>query len=211
MRKSLVLAPVFALSALFLGAGCSQDPSPADGVDGGGNGSHDMASNHGGGSGGTGGGGSAGTGGGGGGDSTDMASVGAGDMAVVCDPKKSTSGLSDPSGRHNAGMDCLGSRCHASTGQATLFTFAGTLYSTVSGGSAVSGATINVTDAAGKTSKIVTATNGNFWTTGSLTFPIKVNSSLCPNTVPMNGAVDSNGGGCNQSGCHVSTFRVHLP
>ena len=129
----------------------------------------------------------------------------AGDLALACDKLQSTAGLSTPSGRHNAGQECQG--CHAGGGAPT-FTLGGTLYSAASGGAAVAGATINVTDAAGKQVKIISAQNGNFWTTTPLTFPIKVDASLCPATLPMNATVGGNGA-CNN--CHGSTFRVHVP
>ena len=54
----------------------------------------------------------------------------------------------------------------------------------------------------------MSAQNGNFWTTTALTFPIKVDASLCPATLPMSAAVSGNGA-CNN--CHNSTFRVHVP
>ena len=129
-----------------------------------------------------------------------------GDMGVACDNVPSTASLSAPSGHHNAGQECQG--CHAPGAGAPTFYVGGTLYSAVSGGAAVAGATINVTDANGQQVKIISATNGNFWTTTSLAFPLQVNASLCPNTVPMNSAVTGNGA-CNN--CHNSTFRVHLP
>jgi hypothetical protein len=91
---------------------------------------------------------------------------------------------------------------------APTFYLGGTLYSAVSGGTAVAGATINVTDAAGKSLKIVSANNGNFWTSTALTYPLQVNASLCPNTLAMSSSVGGNGA-CNN--CHNSTFRVHLP
>lgn len=170
---------------------------------------------------GSGGGGSAGggtvTGGGGGGGATssadmgtasrgDLGGAGGGDMAVVCDKLQSTATLSVPSGQHNAGQECQG--CHAPGGGAPTFYLGGTLYSAASGGTAVAGATINVTDAAGKKVKIVSANNGNFWTTTALQFPVKVDASLCPATTPMNATVGGNGA-CNN--CHNSTFRVHVP
>ena len=139
--------------------------------------------------------------------SGDMALAAAGsDMAVQCDPLQSTAGLSSPSGNHNAGQECQG--CHAPGGGAPTFYLGGTLYNNVNGSAAVAGATINITDAAGKKVKTISAQNGNFWTTTALTFPIKVNASLCPTTLAMNGSVSGNGA-CNN--CHNSTFRVHLP
>jgi hypothetical protein len=138
---------------------------------------------------------------------SDMAQAAAGgDMAAVCNPLQSTAGLSSPSGQHNAGQDCQG--CHAPGGGAPTFYMGGTLYNAVNGTTPVVGATINITDAAGKTVTTISANNGNFWTKTQLTFPIKVNASLCPNTLAMNATVSGNGA-CNN--CHNSTFRVHLP
>jgi hypothetical protein len=133
-----------------------------------------------------------------------------GDMATgqtgsSCDNPQSTSSLTVPSGMHNAGMDCLG--CHKTGGIALPFTLAGTLYSNANGSAPVAGATINVTDKTGAPLKIVTADNGNFWTTNTLTFPLKVNASLCPNTVHMNGSPGV--GACNS--CHGSGARIHVP
>jgi hypothetical protein len=152
-------------------------------------------------------GGGGGGGGGGGSPSHDMAQAGGGggDMAALCDPLASTAGLSSPSGHHNAGQECQG--CHSGGGAPTFY-IAGTLYDTVNGTTAIAGATIHITDGAGKSVTTISAQNGNFWTTTALTYPIKVSASLCPNTQPMNGSVSGNGA-CNN--CHNSTFRVHLP
>jgi hypothetical protein len=128
-----------------------------------------------------------------------------GDMALACAPLASTAGLSDPTGHHNAGLECQA--CHGGGG-APRFYVGGTLYNKVSGGTAVAGATIEITDAGGKTVKAVSANNGNFWTTTPLTYPIKVAASLCPNTLPMTATVGGKGA-CNN--CHNATFRVHVP
>jgi hypothetical protein len=136
----------------------------------------------------------------------DLGGAAGGDMAVACDSLQSTAGLSSPSGNHNAGQECQG--CHAPGGGAPTFYLGGTLYNAVSGGAAVAGATLNVTDANGKKVKIVSANNGNFWTTTTLAFPIKVDASLCPATVPMVATVGGNGA-CNN--CHNSAMRVHVP
>jgi hypothetical protein len=212
MRKPFAL-PSLALSTLLM-AGClppfhgGSDPSAQNGTGTGGNG------------------GSAGAGGGGGsaGSPTDdlgstpvaadmgsaaksdLGGAAGGDMAVACDPLQSTAGLSDPTGHHNAGQECQG--CHAPGGGAPTFYLGGTLYNAATGGTAVAGATINVTDANGKKVKVVSANNGNFWTTTTLAFPVKVDASLCPNTVPMVSTVGGNGA-CNN--CHGTTMRVHVP
>jgi hypothetical protein len=136
----------------------------------------------------------------------DLAQPPSPDLAIACDPLQSTAGLSDPTGHHNAGASCMG--CHAPGGGAITFYVGGTLYNAVSGGAAVAGATINVTDAAGTKLKIITANNGNFWTTTALSYPLTVDASLCPSTIAMSSTVASPGG-CNN--CHTSTFRVHVP
>jgi hypothetical protein len=123
--------------------------------------------------------------------------------AIACDNAQSTSVLgANADGHHHAGVDCLG--CHTGGG-APKWTVAGTLYSTVSGGAAV--ATINVTDANGQKLKLVTATNGNFWTGSAVAYPLQVSASRCPPTVPMVSPVST--AGCN--GCHGSTFRSTCP
>lgn len=133
----------------------------------------------------------------------DMKTGAPSDMAnVACDKLQST----NADGQHNPGKECLG--CHSQGGGAPAFTLGGTIYSAATGGSAVTGATINITDAAGKTLKLVSAQNGNFWTSTPLVFPIRVNASLCPATKPMVGAVNGNGA-CNN--CHNSTLQVHVP
>lgn len=138
----------------------------------------------------------------------DLASGGGGaaDLAVACDPLQSTAGLSSPSGHHNAGQECQA--CHAPGGGAPTFYLGGTLYSAATGGSPVAGATIDITDAAGKKVKAISANNGNFWTTTPLSYPLKVDASLCPATTPMVSAVSGNGA-CNN--CHNSAMRVHTP
>jgi hypothetical protein len=104
----------------------------------------------------------------------------------------------------NDGMACLG--CHASA-QAPTMTVAGTLYSATSGGTAVSGATVKVTDSNNAVLTLVTGSTGNFYSSSAVAFPASVSVSQCPDTVPMNSPVNS--GDCNS--CHGSTFRVHLP
>ena len=104
----------------------------------------------------------------------------------------------------NAGQACLG--CHASA-QSPNMTVAGTLYSAASGGTAVSGATVTVTDNNNAVLTLVTGRTGNFYSSSALAFPISVSVSKCPDTVNMN--VQVNSGDCN--GCHDSSMRIHLP
>jgi hypothetical protein len=126
--------------------------------------------------------------------------------APTCD---SAAALPNPStGQHNAGRACL--TCHSAAGGATTFTIGGTLFSAATGGTAVAQATIHLVDGANNDVKLSTATNGNFWTTQAVTFPLKVRASLCPNTdQSMQSQITS--GDCNSSSCHTSTFQVHLP
>jgi hypothetical protein len=109
------------------------------------------------------------------------------------------------SGHHNAGAACLG--CHVGGGGPTRFYFAGTLYNKVSGGTAVAGATVEVTDKNGQVVRIVTSMNGNFYSTTPVTFPLTTRATACPSSVAMVGTVAD--GNCNN--CHTSQMRVHLP
>jgi hypothetical protein len=104
----------------------------------------------------------------------------------------------------NDGMACLG--CHASA-QSPNMTLAGTLYSAATGGTAVSGATVTVTDNNNAVLTLVTGSTGNFYSSSAVAFPASVSVSKCPDTVAMNAQVNS--GDCNS--CHGSTSRIHLP
>ena len=113
-----------------------------------------------------------------------------------------------PSGHHNAGASCLS--CHnQSQGGSGPFRLAGTLYSGATSTTPIAGATIRVTDANGVTTRLVTAANGNFWTTNTVAYPVQVAASKCPSTTPMVSAVTSSGASCNS--CHSSSMRIHLP
>jgi hypothetical protein len=104
----------------------------------------------------------------------------------------------------NAGRACLS--CHAS-GQTPALTLAGTVYTTATGGTAVSGATVTIVDSNGITTKLVTTAQGNFFTGAAIAFPATVSVSKCPNIAVMPTQVTS--GDCNS--CHGSTMRIHLP
>ena len=112
-----------------------------------------------------------------------------------------------PVGNHNAGLACLS--CHNGTGVAPRWYAAGTLFSTTQGGGAISGATITITDANNTTVKLVTASNGNFYTRQQLVMPLRVSASKCPDTKSMPPMATS--GDCNS--CHqaATTGRIHLP
>lgn len=122
------------------------------------------------------------------------------DLAAACIPP----GAPPTSGHHNPGEGCLG--CHQG-GNAPRWTLAGTLYTKASGGATLSGATIEAVDAQGQVIRIVTSTNGNFYTGQAITFPVTVRASACPSSVAM---VDPpNDGNCNS--CHDAAMRIHLP
>jgi hypothetical protein len=116
-----------------------------------------------------------------------------------------TTGLGD--GHHNPGQDCMNA-CHNHG-----FTLAGTVYTSINSNTAVTGATISVTDANGQQLKIVTQLNGNFYTSQPVAFPVTVNASECPNIQKMTAQVVQGQGGCNRVGCHVSGAQghIHLP
>jgi hypothetical protein len=126
------------------------------------------------------------------------------DSGPSCSPP--VTGVGD--GHHNPGKNCMS--CHNSLAASLKWTVAGTLYDAVSGGSAVAGATVTVTDANGKKVTMISQTNGNFYTTEHVVFPLNAGASSCPDSVRMNGTV-TGGGSCNRTGCHASGFRLHLP
>ena len=131
--------------------------------------------------------------------------VGMGDAAgVAC--KNKVLGVT-ASGQHNPGQDCM-QGCHNHG-----FTLSGTLYASANGTTPLVGATVTVTDAANKTFDMVTALNGNFSTSTSVTFPIKVIASSCPSATPMIGTITAGNGGCNKGGCHAAgaAGKIHLP
>ena len=143
-----------------------------------------------------------------GGGSTDAAGTGSGSgsgsgSGGACDQPSTTL----PFGNHNAGLACLG--CHTGTGAAPRWTVAGTLYSAAQNGTPIAGATITVTDANGIQLRLVTASNGNFYTGQSLQMPLRVQASKCPDTRRMSGTPMT--GDCNS--CHqaATTGRIHLP
>ena len=111
------------------------------------------------------------------------------------------------SGHHNAGQNCM-SACHFHG-----FTLAGTLYSAHTGGSAVAGASITVKDATGAMFDIVTQSNGNFYTSQPVQFPVTVYASECQisqTSEVMTDPIQSGQGGCNMTGCHTTTAQGHI-
>jgi hypothetical protein len=122
--------------------------------------------------------------------------------AAVCEPAVTNM----PNGNHMAGAACLS--CHTGAG-APRWTVAGTLFSSATGGAAIGGATITITDANNVVTKLVTAPNGNFYSGAQFAFPLRVNASRCPDSKVMGEAVPN--GNCN--GCHQANTvgRIHLP
>jgi hypothetical protein len=116
-------------------------------------------------------------------------------------------------GNHNPGQDCMNS-CHDHG-----FTVAGTLFTSGTGTTPISGATITIVDSQNTTVTITSQQNGNFYTTTAVVFPITVQSvSECPNSQPMSSPVMPESGstttvGCNQSSCHQPGQQgyIHLP
>jgi hypothetical protein len=99
--------------------------------------------------------------------------------------------------------------CHNNLSAALKWTVAGTLYTDAAGTAPVGGATIRVRGTGGAV-QIVTATNGNFFTTQAVTLPTaaaSVDASKCPALAQMQAAVTT--GSCNS--CHGAGFRIHLP
>lgn len=104
----------------------------------------------------------------------------------------------------NTGRDCTS--CHGS-GQSPKMTAAGTVYSSATGGTAVSGATVTITGSNGTKITMVTGSSGNFYTSSAISFPATIQVSKCPDTATMPTTITL--GGCNS--CHDSTMRIHLP
>ncbi len=154
----------------------------------------------------------------GGGGGTDSGGGGAADAAVdapklvwidAASGSGSTLPCEDPAtpgnGEHNPGRSCFDG-CHDHG-----FTLAGTLYNNATGNSAFMGATITIVDSNNQTLKLVTATNGNFFTKQAIAFPVLVMASSCPSAVQMTAAVAMTGRACNS--CHVggTNDQMHLP
>jgi hypothetical protein len=110
---------------------------------------------------------------------------------------------------HNPGEACLDCHVAGNASEAPPFVVGGTLFTSIKGSTPVVGATIVLVDATGATLSLVSAQNGNFWTSTSLTFPIRVTASSCPNAVAMLNAQQV--GNCNTTGCHGSNSQIHLP
>jgi hypothetical protein len=122
-----------------------------------------------------------------------------------------TSNIGD--GHHNPGQDCMNG-CHDHG-----FTVAGTLFTSGTSTTAITGATITVVDQQGQTVTMVSQANGNFYSTTAVGFPLTVKAvSECPNIQSMPGTVSPETGstttvGCNSSSCHQPGQQgyIHLP
>jgi len=126
-------------------------------------------------------------------------------QAPPCDPP--TTPVTD--GHHFAGEDCL--MCHHQGGMdmAPPFTFAGTMYSSSGGTMPLAGGSFHLIDALGTDVVVQTQTNGNFYSTELVTFPVIAFGTTCPDVKPMLTPIGELDGGCNRSGCHTSGFRLH--
>ncbi len=123
------------------------------------------------------------------------------EAATTCEPPATATG----SAGHLPGMDC--GSCHDSMAADLRWTVSGTLYSDAAGTSPVAGATVVVEDSDHHTYRLSTHTNGVFYTTQAMAFPVSVYASRCPDTAGM--AAAAAGGSCNS--CHVAGSRIHLP
>lgn len=105
----------------------------------------------------------------------------------------------------NAGQACIS--CHGPGGTNPRMTVGGTVYSSATGGSAVSGATVTIIGGDGAKLTLVTGRTGNFYTSSAISFPATVEVSKCPDTQVMTDTISS--GDCNS--CHSASMRLHLP
>ena len=112
-----------------------------------------------------------------------------------------------PDGHHRPGEDCLG--CHRQGGDGTPYTLAGTLYADAGGTSPAAGITLHLMDAAGGDLVVVTAANGNFWSTDPVAAPAVAYAAQCPTVVPMQTPLAGGDMSCNRGGCHTTGFRMH--
>jgi len=141
----------------------------------------------------------------------DLGGAPAGDMArPATAPDMAQPPLATQPADHLGGDVCA--NCHNGT-TAPKWTIGGTLYSAAVGGAGVGGATIEITDANNTVVKMIpTATNGNFWTDATITFPIKVRAIRGAQTRAMQATVaQADGASCNKSGCHDDMQRINVP
>ncbi|MBS1121530.1 MAG: hypothetical protein H6Q90_3758 [Deltaproteobacteria bacterium] len=135
--------------------------------------------------------------------------VDAGALSQVQPPPCDQPATPTSDGHHFVGEDCLS--CHHQGGMdmAPPFTFAGTMYDSSGGTMPLAGATFHLIDALGTDIIVQSQTNGNFYSTDLVTFPVIAFSSLCPQVIPMVTPIGELDGSCNSAGCHTSGFRLH--
>jgi len=109
----------------------------------------------------------------------------------------------------NHGQACLGCHSGSNPSAGIAMTLAGTVYSTSTGGTAVTGATVTVTGSNGAKITMVSGSNGDFYSTSAISFPATVTISKCPNTMTMPGTISN--GNCNSCHDNSANPRVHLP
>ncbi len=134
------------------------------------------------------------------------APVDAGPSAFAgADPYAATTGPSAREAGHGAnpnpaGRGCL--NCHGAAGNATRFTFAGTVYRDAAGTMPSAQVEVRAVDQAGKARSVFTDADGNFFLPlapdGALTFPARVGARNAATTALMN--ANFMNGNCN--GCH---------
>lgn len=104
-------------------------------------------------------------------------------------------------GHHFEGMACLG--CHTGS-TAPEFTLGGTLYADPDGTTALDGLNISLVDDSGAQIDLISALNGNFYSTDPIVFPVTAFVSACPDVVPM--PILLAVGDCNS--CHIPGDRI---
>jgi hypothetical protein len=135
--------------------------------------------------------------------------VDAGPLGEIQPPPCDAPATAASDGHHHAGEDCA--MCHHQGGDGPPFTFAGTVYDASGGARALAGGSFHLIDANGTDVIVTSQTNGNFWSTELVTFPLVAFASQCPDVIPMRAPLAEGDGSCNRAGCHTSGFRLHLP
>jgi hypothetical protein len=112
---------------------------------------------------------------------------------------KETTACGDPGGSTMCpGSNCL--ECHG-------FKVAGTVFTSTTSTTPVSGATVTISPATGADVVLTSNSAGNFYTSASLAFPLTVIVSKGTATASMGSTVPAGDGGCNQ--CHDAGMRIH--
>jgi hypothetical protein len=108
----------------------------------------------------------------------------------------------------NQGQNCLQANCHNPTPGlsgpgATPYTFAGTAYTVKGGTTGVGGVSIRLKSSSGVV-VVSTDSDGNFYSTGAVTFPATADITSCPTDTPMLTQLQTGNGACNGTGCHTT-------